>query len=191
MPQTSCSSDWKTASYLKGNEYLTIGENGYIRYDVSETKGQMMEEIAYQQGNSDQYAAVTPDREGGFFMANPKGIHHIGQGGSIWETVVDGELNSLSQPSAYIIKLFVGAEDDFYVWINSAGTDMIKHYTYDPEIPSVPGKTLTVYGLELGLGGDGAPGCVHVPAGPPRRAGGADRRPDRSGSTTVSDTIRR
>lgn len=140
VPQTSCSSDWKTASYLKGNEYLTIGENGYIRYDVSETKGQMMEEIAYQQGNSDQYAAVTPDREGGFFMANPKGIHHIGQGGSIWETVVDGELNSLSQPSAYIIKLFVGAEDDFYVWINSAGTDMIKHYTYDPEIPSVPGK---------------------------------------------------
>lgn len=26
----------------------------------------------------------------------------------------------------------------------------IKHYTYDPEIPSVPGKTLTVYGLDLG-----------------------------------------
>ena len=71
-PQTSCSSDWKNASYLKGNEYLTIGENGYIRYDVSETKGQLMEEIAYQQGNSDQYAAVAPDKDGGFFMANPK-----------------------------------------------------------------------------------------------------------------------
>ena len=49
------------------------------------------------------------------------------RGGSIWETVVDGELNSLSQPSAYIIKLFVGAEDDFYVWINSAGTDTVSY----------------------------------------------------------------
>ncbi len=190
VPQTSCSSDWKTASYLKGNEYLTIGENGYIRYDVSETKGQLMEEIAYQQGNSDQYAAVAPDKDGGFFMANPKGIHHIGQGGSIWETVVDGELNSLSQPSAYITKLFVGSEDDFYVWINSAGTDMIKHYTYDPEIPSVPGKTLTVYGLDLGSAETVRQAAsMFQLAHPDVRVELIDGQTE-AGSTTVSDTIR-
>ena len=190
VPQTSCSSDWKNASYLKGNEYLTIGENGYIRYDVSETKGQLMEEIAYQQGNSDQYAAVAPDKDGGFFMANPKGIHHIGQGGSIWETVVDGELNSLSQPSAYITKLFVGSEDDFYVWINSAGTDMIKHYTYDPEIPSVPGKTLTVYGLDLGSAETVRQAAsMFQLAHPDVRVELIDGQTE-AGSTTVSDTIR-
>jgi len=70
-------------------------------------------------------------------------------GGSIWETVADGTLNSLSLPSAYARKLFVGAENDFYVWLQQSDKSEIKHYTYDPEMPSVPCQNLTVYGLNL------------------------------------------
>ncbi len=190
IPQTSCSSEWKSAAYLKENEYLTIGDNGYLRYDVSGPKGQLMEEIAYQQGSYDQFAAVAPDKEGGFFAANPKGIHHIGQGGSIWETVVDGGLNSLSQPSAAIVRLFAGAEDDFYVWLNSAGANLLKRYTYDPEIPSVPGKTLTVYGLDLSSAETVRQAAsMFQLAHPDVRVELIDGRAD-AGSTTVSDTIR-
>lgn len=190
VPQAWSSTDWKTSSYLSGNEYLTIGDDGYLKYDMSRSKGTLVENITYQQGNNDQFAAVAPDREGGFFVANPKGIHHIGQGGSIWETIADGDLNSLSQPSVGIVKLFVGAEDDFYVWINSVGISLLKHYTYDPEMPSVPGKTLTVYGLDLSQAETVRQAAsMFQLAHPDVRVELIDGQTG-AGSTTVSDTIR-
>ena len=53
------------------------------------------------------------------------------------ETVADGTLNSLGLPSAYIRKLFVGNENDFYVWMSQSDLHEIKHYTYDRDMPSV------------------------------------------------------
>ena len=73
--------EWKPSAYLDGNEYLTIGQSGFLKYDLSRQSGMPVEEIPYQQGEADNYAAVASDGEGGFFIANPKGIHHIAQGG--------------------------------------------------------------------------------------------------------------
>ena len=50
----------------------------------------------------------------------------------------------------------------FYVWMSQDGKEELKHYTYDPQMPSVPTQTLTVYGLEPGTDRYHSPGCVHV-----------------------------
>ena len=62
---------------------------------------------------------------------------------------MDGKLNSLSMPSLFLRKLFLGQNNDFYVWASSGDNHMLKHYTYDETMPSVPTDTLTVYGLNL------------------------------------------
>ena len=81
------------------------------------------------------YAAMAPDGNGGLYTADAGGIHHMNQDGSLWETVADGTLNSLGLPSAYIRKLFVGNENDFYVWMSQSDLHEIKHYTYDRDMP--------------------------------------------------------
>lgn len=190
MPQEWSSMEWKPSAYLDGNEYLTIGQSGFLKYDLSRQSGTPVEEIPYQQGEADNYAAVASDGEGGFFIANPKGIHHIAQGGSLWETVADGTLNSLSQPSAGIVKLFTGAEDDFYVWMVNAGKSVLRHYVYDAQMPAVPARTLTVYGLDLsGAETIRQAASMFQLANPQVRVELIDGA-DGGGSTTASDTIR-
>lgn len=51
--------------------------------------------------------------------------------------------------SVYVSKAFTGQDNDFYVWYKDGEADRVAHYTYDAEMPSVPSRTLTVYGLDL------------------------------------------
>lgn len=150
MPQESSSMEWKSAGLLDGKQYITLGSRAYLLYDISRASAAAVGEIPCQSAvTEDLYAPMASDGSGGIYIANPNGIHHMSQGGTIWETVADGNLNSLSLPSAYIKKLFLGGKDDFYVWLSQADKDEIKHYTYDSQMPSVPSNTLTVYGLDL------------------------------------------
>lgn len=150
MPQESSSSEWKTSGLLAGNQYITNGSKSFLEYDISRQSAAAAAEYAYRSMDlNSMYAAMAPDGNGGFYMADAGGIHHMNQDGSLWETVADGTLNSLGLPSAYIRKLFVGNENDFYVWMSQSDLHEIKHYTYDRDMPSVPLETLTVYGLDL------------------------------------------
>ena len=69
--------------------------------------------------------------------------------GTMWETVVDGSLNSMGMPSVYIKRLLIGSDHDFYLWYTESEEQKLARYTYDAEMPAVPSKTLTVYGLNL------------------------------------------
>lgn len=194
MPQEGSSVEWKTSAYLNSDEYMTIGQRGFLKYDVSRGNGTPVEEIPYQQEGNDQYAAaVVSDGKGGFYAANSRGIHHMVQGGSIWETVVDGSLNSLSQPSVSIFKLFAGSGDDFYVWMTALGGEkqnMLKHYVYDPEMPTVPSQTLTVYGLDLSEAETIRQAAAMFQLSHPQVRVELIDGADGGGNTTVSDTIR-
>lgn len=192
MPQEWSSMDWRPGGFLFEYTYLTIGDSGFLEYNVKEQSGAARAEYAYQSSSDygDQFSPVAPDRKGGFFALNQEGIHHINQGGSIWETVVDGKLNSLGMPSANLRKLFVGNEDDFYVWIGTPESDEIKHYVYDPEMPSAPSRTLTVYGLDLSKNDTIRQAASLFQLDNPDIAVELIDGAESSGSTTVSDTIR-
>ena len=161
LPQKWSSMEWKGSGLLMGNRYITNGDSSYISYDISGMSASAKEEIPFQSPDFDMGAPMASDGSGGIYIANPRGIHHMNQGGSLWETVADGTLNSLSLPSANLRKLFVGNQNDFYVWMTQDEKEELKHYTYDPQMPSVPTQTLTVYGLNLeetdtcGCGGHG------------------------------------
>ena len=52
-------------------------------------------------------------------------------------------------PSVYIKRLLIGSDHDFYLWYTESEEQKLARYTYDAEMPAVPSKTLTVYGLNL------------------------------------------
>lgn len=84
------------------------------------------------------------------YLINKEGIHRLENNGTIWQTVVDGSLTSLSIPQSKYISLEVSEKDkeEYYVMLDNA--DQLKkiyHYYFDESIPSVPDKEITVYSL--------------------------------------------
>ncbi|MBT9778788.1 hypothetical protein GPL15_20110 [Clostridium sp. MCC353] len=192
MPQQWSSMDWRQGGFLYGDVYMTIGDNGFLEYSVKEQSGMAKANYPFQSKSEygDHFSAMASDRKNGFYVLNAEGIHHMNLGGSIWETVVDGKLNSLSMPSASLNKLFVGTEDDFYVLLGTADSDEIKHYVFDPEMPAVPSKTLTVYGLDLSENDTIRQAASMFQLNNPDVIVELIDGSEASGSTTVSDTIR-
>ncbi|MEG2774637.1 MAG: ABC transporter substrate-binding protein [Acetivibrio sp.] len=87
--------------------------------------------------------------DGTMILADKKGIHRLQEGGSLWETVVDGELNSMSMPTEYLGDFFAeeGETETYYArYTNESGSTLI-HYTFDEKTVSVPEEELTVYSL--------------------------------------------
>lgn len=198
MPQESSSTEWRYSGILDKDQYITIGAKGFLVYNISSRSASAAGEIPYQSSQPDlyqssqldAYSPMASDGEGGVFIVNAKGIHHMNKGGSIWETVVDGELNSLSLPSAYAKKLFVGNDNDFYVWMTQSDREEIKHYTYDDQMPAVPSEILTIYGLDLGdLDTVRQAASMFQLEHPDVKVELIDGQMS-GGSTTVSDTIR-
>ena len=58
---------------------------------------------------------------------------------------------SIWQPVAqwgHVVLTFLTSQLRYFLW-SLADKEELKHYTYDPQMPSVPTQTLTVYGLNL------------------------------------------
>ena len=147
VPRANSDSNFNDSHTLLDNSFVVAGESGFLRYDTENWNEKEM--IPFQDGATDLYASLTAGEGEDFYLCNSRGIHHMTEGGTIWETIVDGTLVSLGMPSVYVSKVFVGAADDFYVWYKDGESDKMAHYTYDAEMPSVPSRTLTVYGLDL------------------------------------------
>ncbi len=190
MPQEASSSDWKYTGYLDGTDYMTYDESGFLRYDISKQSGISEEQIPFQSSKMDAYSPIASDGSGGMFLLNAAGIHHFTKGGSIWETVVDGTLNSLSLPSASLKKLFIGNDSDYFVWFTDGTTEVLRRYTYDAQMPAVPSETLTIYGLNLsGSATIRQAASMFQLSHPDIRVELIDGQSE-AGSTTVSDTVR-
>lgn len=93
-------------------------------------------------------STIAADETGALYIADEKGIHRLAPGGELWETVVDGELNSMSLPSANISSLLLDAKGGFYVAMHNQKAVSLSHYTYSADTPSVPVNELSVYALE-------------------------------------------
>jgi ABC-type glycerol-3-phosphate transport system substrate-binding protein len=92
--------------------------------------------------------AFTSDEKGNWYIASSIGISRLLNGGSTWETIVDGVLTSLGMPSYSIDTILPGGQEDFYVMYQyGEGQRDIKHYRYDKDVPSTPSQTLTVISL--------------------------------------------
>lgn len=82
------------------------------------------------------------------YLSNFDGIHKLSQGGTIWETIVDGNLNSLSMPSYSSYCLCQDSNGNFYhLYSDDYGNYLINQYVYDEEVPAVPSTELSIYSL--------------------------------------------
>lgn len=145
--QKNRNSTLNTSSTLVGDTYITAGDLGFLAYDME--TGKELETIPYQTGDSDAEGSLAAGEGDDIYLCNAAGIHHMALGGTMWETIVDGSLNSLSLPGIRISKICVGKNNDFFVWYEKDENPVLAHYVYDPDTISVPTSTLTVYGLDL------------------------------------------
>lgn len=79
------------------------------------------------------------------YLAGEKGLYRHVIGGSVMEQLIDGKLCSLGNPS-YALQGMLALENNEFLALFSGGKAI--HYVYDPDIPTVPGKVLSVYALE-------------------------------------------
>lgn len=145
--QKNRNSTLNTSSTLVGDTYITAGDLGFLAYDME--TGKELETIPFQTGDSDAEGSLAAGEGDDIYLCNAAGIHHMALGGTMWETIVDGSLNSLSLPGIRISKMCVGKNNDFFVWYEKDENPVLAHYVYDPDTISVPTSTLTVYGLDL------------------------------------------
>lgn len=136
-------------------EGLAVNENYAISIDETNSNiifcnfetGEISYQIPIESNHSFSY--LLAGEEGDIFMVNSTGINHLTEGGTTWETIVEGGLSSLSLPTYYGMKLVKGNQNDFYVSMRDDNQNYVMmHYVYDETIPSVPSQEITIYSLK-------------------------------------------
>ncbi|MCM1253007.1 MAG: ABC transporter substrate-binding protein [Clostridium sp.] len=79
------------------------------------------------------------------YLAGEKGLYRHVLGGSVMEQLIDGKLCSLGSP-ANALQGMLALENNEFLALFAGGKAI--HYTYDPDIPTVPGEILRVYALK-------------------------------------------
>lgn len=79
------------------------------------------------------------------YLAGKKGLYRHVIGGSAIEQVIDGNLSIFNNPS-YTLRGMLALDNSEFIALFSGGK--VARFTYDPDIPTVPSKTLKVYSLK-------------------------------------------
>jgi hypothetical protein len=84
------------------------------------------------------------------YVSSISGIHLNKEGGSLWETLIDGSQSSLGMPSKTLTNFILGTEDDYYlVFTNMENSGVnLKHIFYDESISSVPPIELSIFSID-------------------------------------------
>lgn len=98
----------------------------------------------YYNGSDYGTMVLLPEEEQTLYVFGNQGIHRHVVGGNLMEQIVDGKLSMLSNPS-YTICDVMRLEGDVFLVMFSNGR--LIRYTYDPNVPAVPEKELTIYSL--------------------------------------------
>jgi ABC-type glycerol-3-phosphate transport system substrate-binding protein len=140
---------FKGAGYdyaLSDNKLMLANEKADGVFIADTDTGDTISEVSYS--GSLQNAIFAADKDGNWYVVSNLGILRLVKGGSLWETILDGSMASMSMPSISPESVIIGKKDDFYVMYQGEnGKREIKHYVYDKDMPAVPGKTLTVTSL--------------------------------------------
>lgn len=129
------------------NNIIFMNENKVVYYNT-ETKS-IDQSIEYTGDGKD--IKYVQKADGTLITADSGGIHRLAEGGTLWETTVDGALNSMFMPSLMITDIFVteGEQEEYYISYMDLNTEDVyfKHYVYDKNVSAVPEKQITVYSL--------------------------------------------
>lgn len=141
---------------VSGNRIIVLDQDNKIAYYNTETK---CNDQTLEFENSTGTLMYAEKEDGTLIVGDSAGIHRMKNGGSLWETTVDGELNSMSMPSLSMKGLYVteGDTESYYVSYQEGkggmlslvgGNLVLKQYVYDENLSAVPEKEITVYSLK-------------------------------------------
>lgn len=130
------------------NLLITASEDleGIMYYNAQSNQSENI--VDYDIVNNNMAYAVKAD--GTLIIGDSMGIHRLAKEGTLWETTVDGALNSMSMPSLLFASLFTleGDQEEYYtVYKDGDNGIQIKHYILDKNVASVPENEITVYSL--------------------------------------------
>lgn len=135
------------------NQIIAVNQSKdkVIFYDT-ETNS-IAREVAFENKNSaSMYSAILLEvlEDGTLYLADNGGLHKLTKDSTLWETQVEGSLNTMSMPSAALNDMIVLKSDKMEEYFVSYYVDglEIKRYFYDETVASVPERKLTIYALE-------------------------------------------
>lgn len=148
-------SHWTTYMTEKDGKLMLVNSDGVTIVDTASgmiVEDKVLDDFLKAQFGSNidsQVAGVKPlllmpGEDGILYLALGKGIYRHVIGGNVMEQVVDGTLNSLSDPSCGLADGLL-LEDDVFLIVRSSGEVM--RYVYDPDTPAIPEIRLKAYSL--------------------------------------------
>lgn len=151
----------ESSCWFRVKENLLVLDNDYGRggelplvYDME--TGEYIEDTVLTDFVADSYGNryyngsdygsmfLLPGEEQTLYVIGNQGIHRHVVGGNLMEQIVDGRLSMLSNPSYNICDAMRLEGDVFLVLFSN---NRLIRYTYDPDVPAVPEKELTIYSL--------------------------------------------
>lgn len=132
--------------YMAKIDYSTgyvIGVESMNAADYSKDR----KEYEYEGSEQSFEAKLSINEDGDIILLDRGGIQVLKAGTSLWNTVVMGDGNTMSVPSAYAMDMYQTKEEDYYVLYNKGeyGYCLAK-YQYDQDAP-LPSKKIIVYTL--------------------------------------------
>lgn len=141
-----------TSQLLSMMDRLIFQGNGMVAVNTEDNVYTVYEKNREQKGTfsvKKKGAAWMCGGEDHWYYISEEGITRLTLGNDTQEVIMDGSLGAMGSTVNTVMGAVRGNEDDFYILYNQykAGTDILKHYVYDPEAAAVPETTLQVFGL--------------------------------------------
>ncbi len=134
---------------VSGNDIITAAEDNRSIIFYNTDSKQADRTIEYEVKSYPRSFVVKED--GTVLMGDTAGIHRFKKNGTLWETTVDGILNSMNLPTNHINALFVteNEKEEYYVsYKNDDNGFQLMHYVFDKNVPAVPTHEITVFSLQ-------------------------------------------
>lgn len=108
---------------------------------------QVKESLKYTEGMSPK-VSCWENSDGYLFFTTHDGLYSYVPDGGVTEMLVDGARTSLGDPTFFPAAVTGKPDNSFYVFGTLSGGDgALYRYTYDPNMPTVPGTQLRLYTL--------------------------------------------
>lgn len=125
----------------------TNGNYSLVAIDVYDAKTMQKTSSYPLSVTIDSYSYLDINENGDVLVCNSDGVHILEKGTSLWQTIIDGTLNSLSMRSKMISAFIAVSDSNYYVLFSSdQGYQLMKYY-FDETANAVPSNEITVYTL--------------------------------------------
>lgn len=149
IPQDMIGTDVRNSVYATDSSYLTLLNGQIVCYDIGTGEPSASYPMPSQVSSGTGRLVLYEDEDKSIYAAGQTGLYHIGKGGTIWEQIIDGSLNSMGRQDIYLKHFYPGADQDYFGIFQKSevGETILIRYTYDENVDTVPPTTLTVYSL--------------------------------------------